>query len=200
MAQENTDWQAYYQKQQGRAPRPLLLNVLEYFATEPAENSLQAIDLGCGDGTETAYLLAHGWHVLAVDDEPAAVAHLMAKIPPAQQAQLQTLIAPFENVVLPPTRLIYAGYSLPFCDPAEFGSFWHKINHSIVPGGRFAGQFFGVKDSWAENTNMTFHTEDQVRAMLEDFRLEFFHEQDEDGQASSGPKHWHVFTVIAVKK
>ena len=46
---------------------------------------------------------------------------------------------------------------------------------------------------------MNFHTEAQVRAMIERLETEYFHEQDEDGQAASGPKHWHVFTVIARK-
>lgn len=44
---------------------------------------------------------------------------------------------------------------------------------------------------------MTFHTEEQVRRMFEGFEVEYFYEMDEDGKAVSGPKHWHVFTVIA---
>ncbi|HEX5942448.1 MAG TPA: hypothetical protein VFY66_09225, partial [Anaerolineales bacterium] len=70
----------------------------------------------------------------------------------------------------------------------------------IKPGGRFAGQFFGVKDSWANNPEMTFHTEDQFRFLFDGFAIESFHEQDEDGSSSGGPKHWHIFTVIARKK
>jgi hypothetical protein len=47
---------------------------------------------------------------------------------------------------------------------------------------------------------MTFNTEEQVRRIIEDFEIEHFHEIDEDGTAVSGPKHWHIFTVIARKK
>jgi hypothetical protein len=36
--------------------------------------------------------------------------------------------------------------------------------------------------------------------MLKTFKIESFHEMDEDGNAVNGPKHWHVFTVIAKKK
>lgn len=46
---------------------------------------------------------------------------------------------------------------------------------------------------------MTFHTEEHVHAMLDGLQVEYFHELDEDGKAASGPKHWHVFTVIARK-
>jgi len=37
---------------------------------------LQAVDLGCGDGTETLALLEAGWTVLAIDREPAAIEYV----------------------------------------------------------------------------------------------------------------------------
>ena len=39
-----------------------------------------AIDLGCGDGTDTLALLDRGWSVLAVDIEPAGLALLRSRI------------------------------------------------------------------------------------------------------------------------
>jgi trans-aconitate methyltransferase len=186
----------YYNKIQGREPRQLLLDVLEKF---PAQGSLHAIDLGCGDGTEAAALLARGWNVLAVDGEASAIKRLMEKVSKEGQVRLQTQVAKFEEVTLPPADLIHASFSIPFCHPDHFSALWNKISNALKPGGRFAGQFFGVRDSWANETDMTFHTEEQVRAMLKKFETEYFHEQDEDGEAASGPKHWHVFTVIAMK-
>ena len=197
MTDENFSWDDYYQKIQGRAPRQLLLDALEKFQSQ---TSLQAIDLGSGDGTETAVLLARGWHALAVDGESAGIKRLMEKVPKEGQARLQTQVAKFEDVILPPADLIHASYSIPFCHPDHFPALWEKISNALNPGGRFAGQFFGVHDSWADNKDMTFHTEEQVRAMLAQFETEYFHEQDEDGEAASGPKHWHVFTVIARKQ
>jgi len=196
MTQENFNWDDYYKKIQGRAPRQLLLDTLEKFQSQTA---LQAIDLGSGDGTETAVLLLRGWHVLAVDGEPAGIKRLMDKVPQGAQVHLQTQIAKFEEVILPSADLIHASYSIPFCHPDHFPTLWEKISTALNPGGRFAGQFFGVRDSWADNKDMTFHTEAQVRTMLNGFETEHFHEEDADGQAASGPKHWHVFTVIARK-
>jgi len=191
-----TNWDEYYQKIQGRAPRQLLLDALGKF---PVDAALHAIDLGCGDGTETALLLARGWKVLAVDGEAAGIKRLMDKVPQGTQVNLQTQVSRFEEVTLSSADLIHASYSIPFCHPHHFPVLWGKITNALKPGGRFAGQFFGVHDSWADNQDMTFHTETQVRAMLEKLETEYFHEQDEDGQAASGPKHWHVFTVIARK-
>ena len=198
MTQEDHSWEEYYRAIKGRPPRQLLLDALAYFPGDSAHK--KAIDLGCGDGTESALLLERGWHVLAIDGEPASIEHLLAKISKEQQTRLQTQVSKFEDVVLSPVDLLHASLSLPFCPPEHFDAFWLKVVDAVKPGGLFAGQFFGVRDSWANEPDMTFHTEEQVRRMLEDFEIKYFHERDEDGDAVSGPKHWHVFTVIAKKK
>lgn len=197
MADNASNWDEYYQKIQGREPRQLLLDVLQKYQTG---ESLQAIDLGCGDGTETVALLSRGWQVLAVDGEEAGIKRLMDKVPQDARVRLQTQAAKFEEVILPTADLIHASYSIPFCHPGLFPALWEQIVNVLNSNGRFAGQFFGVHDSWANEPDMTFHTEAQVRAMLDSLEIEYFHEQDEDGEASSGPKHWHVFTAIARKQ
>jgi SAM-dependent methyltransferase len=196
MPDQEMTWSDYYKKIEGRQPRQLLLDALEKFSTG---TSLHAIDLGCGDGTESIVLLSRGWNVLAVDGEPAGIKRLTDKVPQEAQAHLQTQVAKFEEVMLTHADLIHASYSIPFCHPDQFPTLWKKIANALNSGGRFAGQFFGVRDTWANNKDMTFHTEAQVRAMLDGLEIEYFHEQDEDGEAASGPKHWHVFTVIARK-
>ena len=196
MADDNHNWEDYYRKIQGRAPRQLLLDALEKFQSHA---SLHAIDLGCGDGTESVVLLERGWNVLAIDAQPAAIKRLMEKVQAESHGRLQTQLAKFEDVVLPSVDLIHASLSIPFCHPEYFPALWDKIVTAIKPGGRFAGQLFGVRDSWAVNSDMTFQTEDQVRALFESFVIEAFHEMDEDVEAASGSKHRHMFTVIARK-
>ena len=201
MASDNLSWDTFYQKIQGRASRPLVLAVLKAFEEDISQNdSRQAIDLGCGDGTETLELLSRSWNVLAVDAEPGAIKRLLDKLSEAHRAHLQTQIAKFEEVSLVPADLIHASFSIPFCKPEHFDTFWKKIVAAIKPGGRFAGQLFGINDSWADNPDMTFQTTGQVHELFKDFEIESFQEQDEDGEAVSGPKHWHVFMVIARKK
>lgn len=200
MSNHEFQWETFYTNVSGRQPRELLLDVLKRFEQEPLANDRKAIDLGCGDGTETALLLANGWHVLAIDSEPAAFNHLKAKIASAAQERLQTQIAKFETVELAPADLIYAGYSIPFCHPQHFDALWHKIGDNLNPGGRFAGQLFGVRDTWASNPEMTFFTREQAWTLFAGFEVEYFHEEDEDGRSTIGPKHWHIFHVIAQKK
>ena len=196
---DNYQWSDFYNAVAGREPRDLLVAAVERFTHEPAARPRKAIDLGCGDGTETAYLLAKGWHVLAIDSEPTAFHHLKAKVPPLARARLQTQIAEFEDVALSATDLIYAGFSLPFCHPQRFDALWRNIVDNIIPGGRFAGHLFGVNDTWASNEDMTFFSLDQARNLFSGFEVEYFREEDEDGESTIGPKHWHVFYVIAKK-
>lgn len=198
---DTVDWEAYYQKVAGRSARPLIKDALEHAGASNPETPRQAIDLGCGDGTETIILLVHGWRVRAVDGEPAAITQLRAKVPAEVADRLETRVATFENIgLLPPSALIHASLSLPFCHPQHFDTLWAKIVNSITLGGWFAGNFFGINDSWTVHDDMTFHTEAQVRKMLEPFEIAYFHEENEEGRSTIGPKHWHIFTVIARKR
>ncbi len=106
----------------------------------------------------------------------------------------------YEDLELPETDFVYAGYSLPFCKPEHFDRLWGNITARIRSGGRFAGQLFGIRDSWADNPEMTFHSAEQVNHLLaHGFETETLREVDEDGDAFTGPKHWHVFDIIVRK-
>jgi hypothetical protein len=89
---------------------------------------------------------------------------------------------------------------MPFCDPGEFDEVWRRITSAIRSGGLFVGHLFGPRDSWADTPDMTFHARTAVEALLTEFEIEALREQDEDGEAVSGPKHWHVFHVISRKR
>lgn len=75
-----------------------------------------------------------------------------------------------------------------------------KIVNAVRPGGRFAGQLFGVRDEWATPADPAFLTITAAQELLQPFDLEVFTEIEEDGQAVSGPKHWHYFEVIGRKR
>jgi hypothetical protein len=47
---------------------------------------------------------------------------------------------------------------------------------------------------------MTFHTRDEVDALLNSFDVLHLVEEDRDGTSFDGPKHWHVFHLIASKR
>jgi hypothetical protein len=137
--------------------------------------------------------------VFAVDGSPDGIARIEQSMPPAHRARLTTRVARFADVSLPPADLVYAGLSLPFCDPRDFGAVWGAATSALRPNGLFVGHFFGPNDTWADTPDMTFHAREEVEAMLAEFEVVQLREEDADGQAVGGAKHWHVFHVIARK-
>ncbi|CAN5847506.1 class I SAM-dependent methyltransferase [soil metagenome] len=200
MEQSANQWSGYYKAQIGRSLRPVFVDALARFTpSTPDASPRLAIDLGCGDGAETLALLQHGWQVLAIDQEAEAISQVQAKALADYGERLETRVEAFEQLVLPSANFVYAGYSLPFCPPAHFDALWTKIVTALPIGGRFAGQLFGDHDSWTSNPTMTFHSAEQARRRFSQFAIESWEDVEEDGNAFSGPKHWHIFHVIARK-
>ncbi|KAM3094992.1 class I SAM-dependent methyltransferase [Phormidesmis sp. 146-12] len=198
----NPDWTLYYQAVEGGSPRETLLKALARFDTERLLDCpmLQAVDLGCGDGRDTVELLHRGWQVLAIDAEQAAFDRLLNR--PIQQDHLQTQLMRFEALTLPAAvDLINASFCLPFCPPANFSDLWQTIVTSLKPQGRFCGQLFGDRDSWAVYPHRSHHTRPQVEVLLQPFEIEWFEEEERDGITAIGEeKHWHIFHIVAQKK
>jgi len=189
---DGATWADYYRENEGREPRALLLEVLDSFEL-PGE----AVDLGCGAGIDTLAMLERGWQVFATDAEDEAIQRTRGRVPPELQLRLQTLVTPMEDVELPAANLVWACFSLFFCDPPRFADVWARIGRAIVPGGRFAGQLLGDRDTWAPDEDISAFSEAQARALFDGWTLERFEEEENDGEACDGPKHWHVFHVVA---
>src|SRR5579862_1743646 len=192
-------WANYYRANADRPPRELLRLTLSYFDTSDADVRT-AIDLGCGAGNETAALLKQGWRVLAIDNQPEALARLQSRVSPEENVRLKTQRTSFEQMRLPQADLVWAGLSLPFCPPEHFDAVWTQVVASIRTGGIFAGDFFGDNHVWADNRHMTFHTLEQVKALFTSLSIEYFLEEEGTKRTvMQGMQHWHGFSVIARK-
>ena len=104
---------------------------------------------------------------------------------------------PAEDAVLPPFDLLYAGYSLPFLGADAFDQFWNAARNRLRPGGILIVNHFGPRNSWARREGMQFIDIDAVRGLADGLELLALDEEDLDGNSFLGPKHWHVFDVIA---
>jgi trans-aconitate methyltransferase len=156
-----------------------------------------AIDLGCGAGVDVLALLARGWSVTAIDKDPAALDLLRIQVPARSAARTRIVCAAYAEAILSRADLIHAGYSLPFCAPAEFPALWAGIRDALLPGGVFAGQLLGVRDSWACSADMSSQAPEQVSELLDGLEVLQLRETERDGEAVSGPKHWHVYDILA---
>jgi SAM-dependent methyltransferase len=188
-----SEWTVYYNANTDRSPRPMLLEVLDAF--EPLHGD--AVDLGCGQGVDALALLERGWTVFATDAEHEAIERVRARVPESLAPRLRTRVSPMEEVELPDGDLVWASFSLFFCDPARFDEVWARIRAAIRPGGRFAGQFLGERDTWAPQDDRSAFSRTAAEALLDGLEVERFEEEENDGEACSGPKHWHVFHAVA---
>jgi SAM-dependent methyltransferase len=155
-----------------------------------------AVDLGCGSGTDALALLSRGWAVTAVDQDEGGLGLLRDRVPAATAGRLTITRGGFADVALPSADLVHAGFSLPFCAPGDFAAMWKQVREALLPGGVFAGQLFGPRDSWAGSPQMSFHGAEQVKDLLDGTEVLHLSEAHWDGQAVSGAKHWHVFDVM----
>jgi SAM-dependent methyltransferase len=188
------DWSQFYEKQGGRGVRPTFESAVAAWEG-PAGT---AVDLGCGDGVESRELAERGWQVLAIDSDPSVDERVRAGLSPDAAGRVSTRCATFESLgELPRADLVYAGFALPFCDPTRFPYLWADIRDAIEPGGVFAGELFGPHDEWFGRPGMNFHDRAGVEAMLTGLDVLQLVEDDRRGMSFEGPKHWHVFHIVA---
>ncbi len=193
-------WLGYYRWTANRPPRELLLQTMNHIDWEGgAGRARSAIDLGFGAGNDTLELLRRGWRVLAIDGQKVAAKFLERRVPNQWRPRLTTLVAPMEGLTLPQADLVYASFSLPFCDPAQFPALWSNIRKAVRPGGHFAGQLFGDQDEWAGKRPLSFHSRRQIDACTRGWRVELLRETVEEGRSYEAGKHWHFFDLLLEK-
>ncbi len=93
-----------------------------------------------------------------------------------------------------------AQLALPFINPKSFDAVFEKIYNSLKTGGILTGQFFGDRDGWTDDPNMSFTSRAEAEKILGKFKVLLFQEDEKDKETAGGEmKHWHVFSFIVEK-
>ena len=200
----------YYDKTEGSIPH----KNIRYFVNKISSKPGNAIELGCGVGIDSIYLIKNDWNVLATDVEDTKE-RISGKLNKNELKRFRFKKQSFEEIELEKNDLILANNCLSFCDKNKFDELWRKIENSIVTGGYFVGNFFGVNDDFNINRsnitekmkkrlkgkeNMKFFTKEEVERLFEKFKIIEFKEIEKEGTTGMGTvKYWHIFWVIAKK-
>ncbi|HDU8577141.1 MULTISPECIES: bifunctional 2-polyprenyl-6-hydroxyphenol methylase/3-demethylubiquinol 3-O-methyltransferase UbiG [unclassified Vibrio] len=194
----SAQWNEYYQKILNQPHRPNVENALNLLKLE----SKVALDIGCGIGRDSHFLLEQGFNVHAFDSHEDAVKTCLTRFEGHKRFSISQCC--FTEFDYPQCSLVIANASLFFCPDESFEQVWTKIDSALQPGGIFCGDFLGVKDSWVASEmhpNITALTKKEVESLFEDYELISLNERDEDGATVVGsPKHWHMFSVTARKR
>jgi len=190
-----TPLQGYYQNSSLYSHRKMLEKIVDLNCS----NNKTAIDLGCGAGNDTAYLLEQGYNVTAIDNSSDAIEICLQRFKDSQNISI--LQKNFENCNFIKSTLLIAFSSLFFCQSSLFKETWQRIVDSIEINGIFCGDFLGVDDSWARSESINVVTKNELTSLFQSFEILFIKERNEAGQCALGkPKHWHSYTVAARRR
>ncbi|MDO5557040.1 MAG: methyltransferase domain-containing protein [Clostridia bacterium] len=103
-----------------------------------------AIDLGCGAGRDTVYLIKNGWRVIAIDSINTSEI-INTKLNSTENKNLDFVERDFVKVDLPENDLTVAYFSLQFCKKDDFYELWQRIRGSINKSRIFCGYLFRGK-------------------------------------------------------
>lgn len=195
---DNTDiWQQYYHKALSRAH-----SLRTELAVSLNTSGLKvAVDCGCGTGSDMAFLSARGYQVHGFDVNSDSVSLCRERF--AGDGQVTVSQAAFEDYEYPAAGLMIAHSSLFFADPTRFASTRQAMASSLAVGGVFSGDFMGTDDSWASGYRSPTAplTREQVTDLFASFDIIQLRERNEQGITALGrTKHWHMFSVVAIKR
>lgn len=158
------DWTNYQNKTYGDDACKLIIDFLDKYKVD------SAIDLGCGSGNETVYMIKNGIKVLAIDRQ-LNQDFILNRLSDNEKKMISFKESNVEDVELPRTNLLTAFFSIPFCNPNNFDELWTKIYNSIEDDGYFVGQLFGDRDAWNVVDSINTFPIDKVKEYLKKFKI-----------------------------
>ena len=130
----------YYDNTESDIPR----DNVKYFIEEIKSNPNNAIELGCGAGNDTVYLIKNNYNVLAIDREDVEE-RISRRLNKEELEKFRFQKQDFETLKLEKSNLIVANYSLPFCNKSKFKQLWNNINKNILPNRTLCWQLLWCK-------------------------------------------------------
>lgn len=185
------DWTNYQNETYGDNVCKLLIEFLDNYKID------NAIDLGCGSGNETVYMIKNGIKVLAIDRQ-LNQDFILNRLSDNEKKMISFKESSFEDVELPKTKLLTAFFSIPFCNPNNFDELWTKIYNSIEDNGYFVGQLFGDRDAWNVVESINTFSIDKVKEYLKNYNIIKLEEIEYVRESDN--KKCHFYDIIAQKK
>lgn len=185
----------YYKATKNNMPSGLVRRFFDFKYNENLNGNI-AIDLGCGAGNDTEFLISKGFKATAVDNQEEV--REIFKTKALDKENVNLIIGDFSEIELPQADLILANMSL-FFVKENFDSFLKGLIEKVNKDGFFVANFLGKEDDW-KNKRTTIEKEELLN-YFKDFDMHYFSEEKYFKDTALGKKKfWHVYTVMAKKK
>lgn len=197
-----SNWQRYINTQALLPPRPHVVDA-HLFLGDNGRNKV-AVDIACGTGRDTLYLLDKGYQVYAFDKDIGSLERLSTHPLACSNPSLDLQLSVFEEYSFPKANMINASACLFFCEPNEFSILWHNIDTALDVNGIFCGHFLGT-NSVNVNTHtdkpILTHSQEDIETLLKEYYIISWKVKKEYSAQLTGKKQrWLVNTLIAMKK
>ena len=184
----------YYKVTKNNPPSGLIRRFLTNKYNEKLSGNT-AIDLGCGVGNDTEFLISKGFKVTAVDSQEEVKEIFENKN--LDKEKLDLIIGDFSQIELPKADLIFANMSLFFVKD-NFELFLKSLLEKVNKNGFFVANFLGKEDEWKDKR--TTIEKDELLYYFKDFEVNYFSEEKYYKDTALGiNKFWHVYTIMAKK-
>ena len=184
----------YYKVTKNNPPSGLIRRFLTNKYNEKLSGNT-AIDLGCGVGNDTEFLISKGFKVTAVDSQEEVKEIFENKN--LDKEKLDLIIGDFSQIELPKADLIFANMSLFFVKD-NFELFLKSLLEKVNKNGFFVANFLGKEDEWKDKR--TTIEKDELLNYFKDFEVNYFSEEKYYKDTALGiNKFWHVYTIMAKK-
>lgn len=187
---DHKDWSNYQKNTYNDEVCNLLIQFLDKY------NINDAVDLGCGAGNETVYMIKKGINVTACDKQLNKDL-ILSRLNDNEKEKIKFIQSDFVNIDIPKTECVCAFFSIPFCNPKEFNHLWQKIYDAIEKDGYFVGQLFGNRDAWSDNKDINTFTIEEAKEYLKNYQIQYF--KEDEFVRESDNKKWHFYNIIAKK-
>lgn len=185
------DWSNYQNNTLNDKVENLLIEFLNNY-----NNINDIVDLGCGAGNESVYLLKRGYKVTSIDRQ-LNKNYILDRLTDKEKNNVSFIESDFKDLVIPKTDCVMAMFSIPFCNPLYFDKLWNQIYDSINEDGYFVGQLFGNRDAWNETNWVNTFSKDKVIKKLSKYEILLLDEIEYVRETDN--KKWHYFNIIAKK-
>ncbi len=150
------------------------------------------LDLGCGGGNDTLYLISKGKQVISCDQSPSAINNIRKNFPEVYDAKCFNMLdgLPFEDEAF---DVVIADLCLHYFLKSDTEKILNDIRRILTPGGQLilrvnsindvlhgAGQGPEIEHHVFEMEGKTikrFFNEEDIRSFLKDFTIEYLKEE-----------------------